>query len=1065
MREVFHPQYRPPQAAHVTLAGFDDRRFEQFVFDEVNGSVARQAREIEAACVVTLTQRAGDEGRDVVVRNFHGDALLGFRYEAPPGEIIIECKFVSGHRLSLEHVSANLVQLKETSSVFLLVTNATLTPKSLSLIQAQCERLGATFQLIDAYNFERHFPGTRSAPDNARLLVSYQVLPAVEPDSAGFTAHIVVRSFETQRLDVRIALQSTAWWRLSGPPLPLRSLNGDGIACFTFRLRPKRSRLSHRISFVLTLNNVVQPFRLDLTTADDPIELPLFGRLADFVVNYRSKWRQRSAPDVLLLHAPSGTGKSRFLAEIARIVGPDRVLWLVVRDDGSAVVKSDASVRRGTKNLRFLPQIDVLARIKRAKPGSIVAVFIDDLHLADSHFLDELESWVFEQRERSRIILAGRSDPPSRRPRYEAFAHVLQDNTVAGGAGLQYMTLPNVSADDISGLLQRLLPDEIASAVVSSTVSGDIRPVEVVQYIHSLLERGFMYWADEDRLAVASQSRDVFDIEGFAPFTSSLLDARIQFLEKIAIEDFTLQDLFALLALSDDPALNYGTLEELKVRGISPEFLSYWFREDRASRLAFVAHDTITERLIAHSYDFGKPLRLGRVLHTFPAIADRLSDTTRALVALHARDVDAATPAMSRLATKLIRVRNISSLPLEDVGYNDVGALLFFLELRSHRLPLVHRAAMIARAYLDMHHQDFVSGLLDCLRLLSTGDERNSNHLTQLAVRQLMAHGLLNSGDHRTAVSLMHNVENALVEMRPSRLAHAVAFDMCDRLQGYYKPQSAFDLARSFFLRGRSHAVRARDEALINLSLSNEFHLHRYLDAAFGIELALRQRRHAEKHAPPRAHLHAIVNEEVATWSAQSDIASAATVARLEEVRTTSLRRGYGHLVPRIDYLFAVDAYRRHVASMGTSTEITERIMRVYRSAQRFGYGEYIWLADNLRLLAAILRGEDAAEITILATTIIDHLVRDGLAFVGGDYLCFQNVVVLSNAARALATYIGEEAALAAVRLVHFSPLVVATPNDRERRLASVFEGDMLVKYYDPTAIRRDRDGYFTILV
>jgi len=1072
MREVFHRRYGPRRSGHLSLPGFSERGFEHFVFDEILRSVAAQPASVQAQSHVDLTPRSADRGRDVVISNFGGRELLGFRYPEPPTMVITECKLTGRQRLSFEHVAANLLQLQEGERVvFLLVTNASLTPRSLSLMQDHCARLGAAFSLIDAYNFDRHFSIAEPPPTSTDLQVSYQVLPTFYPERAGYTVHIVVRSYSSGRVEVGVSLHSTRHWVNIAGPITSRVLFGDGATCFSLNLRPRKARSPESVRVLLTINGTPEFFDVSLSPAEHFIDLPLFGSLAESVTAYDSRLRRGSAPDVLFLHSPSGTGKTRFLGEIARRTGLDRVLWLVLREDGMAVVKTASSIFSSSKTVKTLRQDDIQGLLRNAARGASRprVIFIDDVHLATTAFLDTLESLVLDWHEEPRLIICGRSDPAARKPRYHAFAYLLHDASIGVDGPLQHLTLSNLSGTEVTALLDQLLPGDTLSLAAGLSQVSEVRPVEVVQYIHSLLERGFVYWADENRLAVNREQTELLQSPEISPIAGAILDARLEFLNTIIIADFTLLDVFVLLALIENPEVAFAILKKVNHDGRVPSEVSlYWFREDPGAAMAFPAHDTIGERLLRRCYGFSQNLHLIGALRHFPKLREHLTDLQLAIAYLHEHDFVAATPAMTLLARQLRGVRNVSSLSLEHIQYENIGALIFFLQNRRPRLANVIGRAAIARAYLNMHQQEFVVGLLDCLELLTGlegADKAARGHLTRVAVRQLVAHGLLNSGDLRTAISLMHEVENALRTLSPSRLAYSVEFDMCDRLQAYYTQQSAFELARSFLLRGRQQAYRTHDEALINISLSAEFHLYRYLDGAEASRLALRQRRHAEDHAPPRSQLHSLVNEAVAQWAMEGDAASPSTLAMFADSRNTSERRGYGHLVPRLDYLLAVDAYRRYQRGETGAKEVQAKIHVVQRSARRYGYGEYTWLAQNLQLLTAIQRGASVSEIVDLATRLIDDLARDGLAFIGGDFLCFQNIIVLSNALRALYMFGDEQTAWRASAKIQFSPLICSTTGERDKRLQSVFDGQLLVQRYDPAAVRADRSGYFTILV
>jgi hypothetical protein len=1087
MRETFHGKYRARNSGYVHLPGFSDRGFEQFVFDALLQSLAGQDVDF-GACRVDLTPRSADRGRDVTITNFTASALLGFQFSQPQSQtIIVECKLVGGQRLNFEHVAANVLQLESSGpATFLLVTNASLTPRALTLIQDHCDRIGIRFLLIDGYNFDRHFPGageyrgradntddTSPIPTLAQLQVSYQVFRNIEPSGAGFTVHVAVRSFGQGAMATGIALHSTRDWTDISNLKKGRSLYGDDLACFTLRLIPKRARVKDTVKLALTVDGRPDLFDAKLSGNDDFVDLPLFGNfMLDAVQSYDRRLRTGLAPAVLHLHAPSGTGKTRFLNEIARRVGfvGDGLSWFRLRDDGTAVVQVPGARVPSKKRLHTITQEEMLRQVRAqsAIASRLVLIFIDDLHVAKNETIDAIEAIVFDPGERPRLILAGRSDPLFRQARYEAFARLLKE--VGSSPRHEQLNFESLTNDEVMATLGSLIPSQVIEPLSALTHITSIRPVDLVHYIHSLLERGFIYWVDENKLAV---NHDQSNILNGAPLMSALsseiLIYRFEYLDGVRLGGFTLSDVFALLALIDNPKLTFTILERLRAhQGVSSELLAYWFEEEPSIKVAFLAHDTIREFLAKHFYSFDKQRAFTEILQYFPEIAQELSPLQLAAVRLHERDIPGAVPALAKLAKGMRRVKNISCLSLEDIAYEDLSSLLFVLTHKARPSSIVLSRTLIARAYLNMHARDFVDGLLDCINLLALidGFERtDSTRLMRLSVRQLLAHGILNSGDQRTALTLMQEVENSIQEMDASSAAGAVEFDMCDRLQSYYMQQSAFELARSFLFRGRARAYRTGDQSLINISLSAEFHLHRYLDAEEGLRMAVRQRRHADEHAPLRLKLHAQINEAAALWARHGAVAPEGILETLDAVRSTSERSGFGHLVPRIDYLKALNAYHRLESVDGDEREVTELIVKTQRSALRYGYSEYNWLAENLRLLYEIDRGADALVVENMAHRLVEELARDGLTFIAEDYLCYQNVIVLSNVLRALYTFTDEAKAWSAAEKVCFSPLMCSTREERERRLRDIFAGRLACRNYDPRTISVNRQGYFTILV
>ena len=144
--------FQPPV---VPLRDVSDRAFEIAVFETAKAAIAKIDGDDHQA-KAELTPPSADRGRDVVISDYKPSHLFGIELgkAGTPKKLFIECKMTSKKRLTLEHVAANVLQIEpEPDSVFMLVTNATLTPRAACVIERQCARLGVDFLLIDAWNF------------------------------------------------------------------------------------------------------------------------------------------------------------------------------------------------------------------------------------------------------------------------------------------------------------------------------------------------------------------------------------------------------------------------------------------------------------------------------------------------------------------------------------------------------------------------------------------------------------------------------------------------------------------------------------------------------------------------------------------------------------------------------------------------------------------------------------------------------------------------------------------------------------------------------------------------
>lgn len=125
----------------VDISEISDRAFEIAVYDAINTAIRGEASLAEPP-KVELTKKSADRGRDILVRDYPLDSIFGLKFKQSRSKrtVVVECKLTSRKRLTLDHVAANVLQLeKEPGSVFLLVTNATLTPRAANLIGRRSE--------------------------------------------------------------------------------------------------------------------------------------------------------------------------------------------------------------------------------------------------------------------------------------------------------------------------------------------------------------------------------------------------------------------------------------------------------------------------------------------------------------------------------------------------------------------------------------------------------------------------------------------------------------------------------------------------------------------------------------------------------------------------------------------------------------------------------------------------------------------------------------------------------------------------------------------------------------
>lgn len=871
--------------------------------------------------------------------------------------------------------------------------------------------------------------------------------------------------------EIRLSHHSTRDWRCSSSDAAIQRLSFGDVACWSLDIVPKGLKLPPSFTLSVAIDGKRTIHKLPLTVGEEIVRLPIFpSGMSKELERLRAELGDHSLPKLTHIHGRSGTGKSRLLLELLEEarrsgLGCQRVL---VSDGGNLSIATSEFDKTKRKTREQVPLSEFLRLVPLDKSdGHDELVFIDDIHNASRLLLQELLTYAFSSSTGVKLIVAGRSDSSFARPDYEAFRWQISEYQSSTTA--RQIILGELSDAEVRTALSSLFREAPPSLIEFANGSTKLAPIDLVHAIYSLLERNQINWADEDRLTLSLIHDTSTDYFSESEMVGGVLEIRYEHLKKTIVDSFSLAGFLEVLAAIDDGDYSYSAVQRLfESLDTANDLIFLWLEIDDQSHRATFRHNSQREFLRAKFYSFASKPRCREVLNFIGVRAGAISQEVEAAFAYSDGNLKLATTLISLFARRLRLVTNISSLNLHETDYQHLSTLFAILTSANRSRSILLHRCLIARAYLNSHHRAYALGFIDNLRLVGLVSALPKNRMKNLSlagVKQVMAHALINSGDSRTALALMHEVENALENEEKRRSARAIEFDMCDRLQSYYAMQSAFAQAKQFFLRARTCAHCVKSPALLSVSFSAEFHLTRYLDVENASRLAERQLKHALRDAPPRILCHARVNDLVANWVANGHHPDAARTSELSWLRYESRRSGYGHLVPRIDYLLAVDALLRWRLREYQADIVDAAIARATETARMYGYSEYIWLSESLHLIKEAEGGAKPDSVGNKAVRLIDHLHQEGLTFIAGDELCFQNTVVLSNALRAIHQNLDQDTAWCYAKRISFSPLFMPSPEDQRRRIESVFGGAMLNQTYDERALWRDTAGYAVILV
>jgi hypothetical protein len=1048
---------------------------------------------------INLTPHSNDNGHDIYVKGYREKDILGIPLQSQlEKDILIECKYSKHTRIPLSHISSNIIQTRPKKLThYILVTNATLTPKTIHSIMMHIRDKKIDFRIIDLRQLpflipelvNNIYPSISIKKDllleldkTLKIDISYQLF---SPNNYSDRRHhlvLLIRNYLDRQIKCEMCLHDDRNWSQIHTEVSANVIRPQSVSSGSIIFTSKSTRHHHRIIIRLRLDDQSVLLKIPVLEQKTFNDFPPLGtRLRENVNEVISDISTQRLPFLYLIHASSGLGKTRLVKEVcqraARVVGS--IVWWTSVSGGRMAQGISWPSRSKISTRTIVVDSELFTSLRQVISSSKnnFILVLDDVHSMQDSGIEALESLVFHVMKSKNSILLGmflieRSDPTFKNSRFDVLVSKIVELMSKNPAQVRIIDNEKIQDESIWQNAENIIPAKCRSGLALLADFPCARPVDIIHYINSLLERDVICWIDESTLELTERGRN----STLIPFQetescTSILEKRYISIHEIRCNGLSLSTIFTVLSTIKSPESLFECIYWLLQNNpMLRKVIFYWFEINETAKIGQCAHDTITEFLLEKFYDFNKLIDYESVLNTIPALRESLDDTAIGAIYLHVRKFKAASQYFTNYLQSLRLLKNISSLELKIDDYHASGCTIFLLANYKPRHTHTLNRAIIARAYIDVHALDFAKGLADCLWLLGRYTENLSSSnrkmrplIAREAIRQMMAHSLLNAGDTNTSLLLMHRVDNALRNHPSSRLGSAVEFDMVDRLFTHYMRQSCFDVAREFVQRQKDCANRANDHILENLMLSNQFHLLRYVDCGEAEYAARNALIHAREFAPRRSFIHAEINLMISNWS--MDQSFDFPIDTLASFRIEAIACGYGHLIPRIDYLMCFHRLRTEQASKNVSGQLNQMLKTVISSARSYGYGEYRWLAENMRLLDLISRRATHEKIKATAISIVAMINADGLTFIGGEHLCYQSPVVLSNAIRAIYVLEGAESATRAANAITFSPLLIGGGRARDEVLADVFDGDILTPRYDKRALWQNPQGYWIIPV
>ncbi|MDO8778641.1 MAG: hypothetical protein Q7K57_59975 [Burkholderiaceae bacterium] len=314
--------------------------FEDMVFECMRRTVAT----VDGQVRCSQTSRVHDQGRDIVVISKRDVEVLGHRIAMPLGKsqlrIHVEVKGTAGERLSEGFLVDQIQSLADSPDVYILATNATITPYLQYLAQEAWKRSGTQFLLADRWLLARSLVMADLTEHCARhgidlpaktslesghddLVIEHQVEACSMLDHSadfGFDVYISVRNFSERPLLTGIRLTSDINWIDDNVMPDMETiLDVSGFRAFRLGYSPAASGEGRPLRLGVSVNGQIYSIVAAKPRLDLAFDSPMLGEIHERIKQELYYLLAKGGVQrVVWLAGPAGVGKTRILREALR---------------------------------------------------------------------------------------------------------------------------------------------------------------------------------------------------------------------------------------------------------------------------------------------------------------------------------------------------------------------------------------------------------------------------------------------------------------------------------------------------------------------------------------------------------------------------------------------------------------------------------------------------------------------------------------------------------------------------------------------------------------------------
>jgi len=1033
-----------PNSLRWKLGQFGGHVFDDLFFDILTKELKRQDPNVS----VRQTPRVGDRGRDIEIVTDTLLRLAGVSIHPPgsaPHTILVEIKTLtsaSRPRLPLSTFGKNYLQVRQLAySHFVLVTNASISPRSAREVSESFLAAGKQFVLIDEYPlwvFLDNHGVTGRLPERLQLkptdfVVETQVDRLVQGEAITLDIDLMLRNYSDIPRRVTVENLSDLTWRQSIPEVT-RTIEPGRFETFRLLAKSEQRETGDLELRIHDQDGTEYPIRFEARDIAFDFKPPLVGEQHHLCLNDLAHALATDVSSRLInVVGGAGRGKTRLIEEalartdratrkvVRAVIDPNRpelALDVLLRGLHAALGERASGDDLSTEPGLDLPApkrlLELLTRIDHAIYS--IVILLEDLHHASDAVCSLIRDFLRVDRSIRcplTIVISGRDDYSFPNDAYFALLDVLAHIEAEASSGQESQVtthrIPDFTVEDSRQLIRAIVRDAPSYAIERLETVGENVPFFIVQAIEYMLETGIAVLLSRESVGIPNPA--VFGSRaGFPAAMKAILSGRIaalellptgprlrHFLEVSCFFGQTLTQDLELLLLGDVSADGAETLL------VGRRFLK---RTDDGSLQWY--HENILNLLQELIRDAGRAASLAQEIASTPTLFRHFDGWQAGRILSEAGRHQDAWPYFTSISALADKMTNFSSINVDPTCFEYVDPA-FESAVACDERPSRLIRLLLLQTYVGVHHRSGRYGPETAVRALSRLSRVRADDAklceARAKISQLRAHGLLDIGEIGPATKLFLELEGAIKQPQSTLRQPDLLFDLYNRLQDVYRMHNHLAVAERY---GELADLMARGSGeLQTVSLLDSAIVYHYIDATRCIRLHEEALAFARDFGTRRHVAHIEVGLIVASLSeARGDVARLKELmVWATEVLRRSLDESYGALLARIYLTLATIAHLLAAQSVMPWSAVDKYIELSLNAAVTYRAGYDVWIIYNLKAIATLRAGRPVKEASAYFATALQLLRRSSLLFLGNLDLTFENIIVLSNILRFLSVH------------------------------------------------------------